>query len=77
MIDLLGLPSEALTDATKQVSGEHAAGGQQAAYNASNQFMNVISDPFAFGRGFTGSCRGDGCAKARACRTELSGCGVR
>ncbi len=50
MIDLLGLPSEALTDATKQVSGEHAAGGQQAAYNASNQFMNVISDPFAFGR---------------------------
>ncbi len=72
MIDLMGLSGAALTNATKQVSGEPAVGGQQAAYNASNQFMNVISDPFAFGRGLTGVAGETGAPKpAPAGRSSL------
>jgi uncharacterized protein with beta-barrel porin domain len=34
-----------------QISGETATGGQQATFNAMTQFMGVMTDPFAGGRG--------------------------
>jgi T5SS/PEP-CTERM-associated repeat protein/autotransporter-associated beta strand protein len=55
MVGLMSLSGAALTDATSQVSGQLSAAGQQAAYDASNQFMNAVFDPFAYGRGLAGS----------------------
>lgn len=55
MVGLMSLSGGALTDATSQVSGQISAAGQQAAYDASNQFMNAVFDPFAYGRGFAKS----------------------
>ncbi|MDQ8698471.1 autotransporter domain-containing protein [Hyphomicrobium sp. LHD-15] len=55
MVGLMSLSGAALTDATTQVSGQLSAAGKQAAYDASNQFMNAVFDPFAYGRGLAGS----------------------
>jgi autotransporter-associated beta strand protein len=52
---LLNMSGAQLGSALNQVSGQPAAAGQQAAYNASNQFMTAMFDPFAFGRGLAGS----------------------
>jgi uncharacterized protein with beta-barrel porin domain len=39
-----------------QLSGEAGTGSQQATFNAMNQFMGVMTDPFVAGRG-DGGCR--------------------
>lgn len=41
-----------------QASGEVATGGQQATFNAMNQFMGVLTDPFIAGRGETTTSSG-------------------
>ncbi len=41
-----------------QVSGETATGSQQTTFNAMNQFMGVMTDPFVAGRGAGGSVTG-------------------
>jgi uncharacterized protein with beta-barrel porin domain len=43
-----GLTATGLT----QISGETAAGSQQATFDAMTQFMGVMTDPFTAGRGF-------------------------
>jgi uncharacterized protein with beta-barrel porin domain len=43
-----------------QVSGETAAGSQQTAFSAMNQFMGVMTDPFVAGRGDGSSAGGGG-----------------
>ena len=41
-----------------QASGETATGSQQTTFNAMNQFMGVMTDPFIAGRGAGGSVAG-------------------
>ncbi|MET4625582.1 uncharacterized protein with beta-barrel porin domain [Bradyrhizobium sp. I1.8.5] len=48
---LFALSGNALLNPLTQVSGETAAGTQQTTFNAMNQFMGVLTDPFAAGRG--------------------------
>jgi uncharacterized protein with beta-barrel porin domain len=43
---LLGLSGAQLTNALDQVSGESGGATTQAAFDASNQFMNMLLDPF-------------------------------
>jgi uncharacterized protein with beta-barrel porin domain len=44
-------PGTPLLNALTQVSGETATGSQQTTFNAMNQFMGVMTDPFVAGRG--------------------------
>ena len=51
-----GLTAAGLT----QISGEAATGSQQTTFNAMNQFMGVMTDPFIAGRGEQASAGGGG-----------------
>lgn len=69
---LLNMSGARLTNALDQVSGQPAAAGQQTAYNASNQFMTAVFDPFAYGRGLAGSAAAGSAPKsAPAGRSSL------
>jgi autotransporter-associated beta strand protein len=69
---LLNMSGARLTNALDQVSGQPAAAGQEAAYNASNQFMTAMFDPFAYGRGLAGSsAMGDASKPAPPGRSSL------
>lgn len=46
---LFGLSGEALNNALTQVSGEAGAGSTQASFDASNHFMDLLSDPALHG----------------------------
>lgn len=48
---LFALTGSGLATALTQVSGETATGSQQSTFNAMNQFMGVMTDPFVAGRG--------------------------
>jgi autotransporter-associated beta strand protein len=48
---LFALTGSGLASALTQVSGEIATGSQQTTFNAMNQFMGVMTDPFIAGRG--------------------------
>jgi autotransporter-associated beta strand protein len=48
---LFALSGGGLLNALTQASGETAAGSQQTTFNAMNQFMGVMTDPFLAGRG--------------------------
>ena len=48
---LFALTGSGLASALTQVSGEIATGSQQTTFNAMNQFMGVMTDPFVAGRG--------------------------
>jgi uncharacterized protein with beta-barrel porin domain len=48
---LFGLSGPGLANAVTQISGETATGSQQTTFNAMNQFMGVMTDPFIAGRG--------------------------
>ncbi len=48
---LFALTGSGLAGALTQVSGEIATGAQQNTFNAMNQFMGVMTDPFIAGRG--------------------------
>ena len=48
---LFALTGSGLAGALTQVSGETATGSQQTTFNAMNQFMGVMTDPFIAGRG--------------------------
>jgi hypothetical protein len=48
---LFALTGSGLASALTQVSGEIATGSQQNTFNAMNQFMGVMTDPFTAGRG--------------------------
>ena len=48
---LLNLPASALPGALTQLSGETATGSQQTTFDAMNQFMGLLTDPFTGGRG--------------------------
>lgn len=50
-INLFSLSGAPLTNALTQISGETGAGAQQVTFNAMNQFMGVMIDPFITGRG--------------------------
>ena len=58
-----------------QVSGEAGTGSQQTTFNAMNQFMGVMTDPFIAGRGDPVQCRRQSeCVcrgeEPRLCRTQ-------
>jgi uncharacterized protein with beta-barrel porin domain len=53
-------PGAPLLNALTQVSGETATGSQQTTFNAMNQFMGVMTDPFVAGRGDGVSAGGGG-----------------
>jgi uncharacterized protein with beta-barrel porin domain len=48
---LFALTGSGLASALTQVSGETATGSQQTTFNAMNQFLGVMTDPFITGRG--------------------------
>jgi len=48
---LFALAGTGLANALTQVSGEIATGSQQTTFDAMNQFMGVMTDPFIAGRG--------------------------
>ncbi|MFK4498602.1 T5SS/PEP-CTERM-associated repeat protein [Bradyrhizobium japonicum] len=50
-VALFGLTGSNLSAALSQTSGETATGSQQTTFNAMNQFMGVMTDPFIDGRG--------------------------
>ncbi|WP_249150465.1 autotransporter domain-containing protein [Bradyrhizobium sp. JYMT SZCCT0180] len=50
-VSLFGLSGGNLSAALSQVSGETATGSQQTTFNAMNQFMGLLTDPFIDGRG--------------------------
>jgi uncharacterized protein with beta-barrel porin domain len=58
-------PGTPLLNALAQVSGEIATGSQQTTFNAMNQFMGVMTDPFVAGRG-DGPSAGGGVATGYA-----------
>ena len=50
-VGVFGLTGANLGNALSQLSGEVGTGAQQATFNAMNQFMGVLTDPFIAGRG--------------------------
>ena len=50
-VALFGLTGSNLSAALSQTSGETATGSQQTTFNAMNQFMGLLTDPFMDGRG--------------------------
>ena len=50
-VALFGLTGSNLSAALSQASGETATGSQQTTFNAMNQFMGLLTDPFIDGRG--------------------------
>jgi uncharacterized protein with beta-barrel porin domain len=48
---LFALTGTGLANALTQVTGETATGSQQTTFNAMNQFLGVMTDPFVAGRG--------------------------
>jgi autotransporter-associated beta strand protein len=50
-VNIFGLTGANLANALTLLSGEAATGGQQAAFQFTNQFLNVMLDPFVDGRG--------------------------
>jgi uncharacterized protein with beta-barrel porin domain len=50
-VGIFGLTGSHLATALSQVSGEAATGAQQTTFQAMNQFMGVMNDPFIAGRG--------------------------
>ncbi|MBR1244453.1 autotransporter domain-containing protein, partial [Bradyrhizobium sp. AUGA SZCCT0274] len=56
---LFALTGTGLANALSQVSGETATGSQQATFNAMNQFMGVMMDPFIAGRGDAATAGGN------------------
>jgi uncharacterized protein with beta-barrel porin domain len=48
---IFNLSGNALQNGLTQISGETATGSQQTTFNAMNQFMGVLLDPFIDGRG--------------------------
>jgi autotransporter-associated beta strand protein len=47
---LFALTGSGLANALSQISGETATGSQQSTFNAMNQFMGLMNDPFIAGR---------------------------
>ncbi len=62
--NLFGLSGQNLANALSGLTGEVATGSQQATFDAMNQFMGVLTDPFITGRG--GSIAGGGSPNAFA-----------
>jgi uncharacterized protein with beta-barrel porin domain len=50
-VTLFGLTGSSLGNALTQASGETATGSQQTTFDAMNQFMGLLTDPFIDGRG--------------------------
>jgi len=67
-LPVFGLTGGSLGNAFAQLSGEAASGGQQSAFQLGGQFLNLMLDPFADGRGGVGGASGPaiGFAAARA-----------
>ena len=51
---LFGLTGSDLGNALSQLSGEPATGAQKVAFQLTNQFLNVMLDPFVDGRSGAG-----------------------
>src|SRR5262249_49864234 len=49
-VSMFGLTGANLANALTLLSGEAATGGQQVAFQLTNQFLNVMLDPFVDGR---------------------------
>ncbi|WP_375311652.1 autotransporter domain-containing protein [Bradyrhizobium sp. A5] len=54
-VALFGLTGTPLAGGLTQLSGETAAGAQQATFDAMDQFLGVLTDPFVDGRGSRGA----------------------
>ncbi len=57
-VNIFGLTGANLANALSQLSGEAATGGQQAAFQLTNQFLGIMLDPFVDGRSGPGSAGG-------------------
>ena len=53
-VPLFGLTGSDLSNALSQLSGEPATGAQKVAFQLTNQFLNVMLDPFVDGRSGVG-----------------------
>jgi len=53
-VSLYGLSGSNLTTALDQLSGEAATGAQKVAFQLTDQFLNVMLDPFVDGRSGVG-----------------------
>ena len=66
-LPLFGLTGSNLTNALSQLSGEPATGAQKGAFQLTDQFLNLMLDPFVDGRSGVGGGRSPGarlCARA-------------
>ncbi len=59
-VSIFGLTGGALANALTQIDGEAATGAEQAAFQLTNEFLNLMLDPFANGRGNLGGGSGSG-----------------
>ncbi|NVO12608.1 MAG: autotransporter domain-containing protein [Rhodoplanes sp.] len=72
-LPLFGLSGASLSNALSQLSGEATTGAQQAGIKLTNQFLTLMLDPYAYGRGgvFAGGNAGTGGALALASEEAL------
>ena len=63
-LGLFGLSGSSLGNALTQISGETATGAQQTTFDAMNQFLGLLTDPFISGRGDPVSAGGNPTAYA-------------
>lgn len=72
-LPLFGLSGTSLSNALSQLSGEAATGAQQAGIRLTNQFLTLMLDPYAYGRGgvFGGNGAGPGGALGLASEETL------
>jgi hypothetical protein len=67
-VSLFGLSGNNLTTALDQLSGEAATGAQKVAFQLTDQFLNLMLDPFVDGRKWRRWCRSPSawlCARSR------------
>ncbi|RAI39985.1 hypothetical protein CH338_07575, partial [Rhodoplanes elegans] len=72
-LSLFGLSGTSLSNALSQLAGEATTGAQQAGIKLTNQFLTLMLDPFAYGRGgaFAGGTAGTGGALSLVPETGL------
>jgi hypothetical protein len=56
-VPLFGLTGSNLTSALSQLSGEAATGAQRVGFQLTDQFLNLMLDPFVDGRSGVGASR--------------------
>ena len=65
---IFGLTGAGLANALSQLDGEVGTGSERAAIQLTNQFLDLMLDPFVNGRGYAAGCR----AAARSALRPIS-----